>query len=439
MDEKSISYLKVGILMQNQSKKFMFLIKSLKKHWKDEEVLETAKVSPHDFSRHRTCTLTEWLFFFLQMKKTTVTFALSLFTQHLSKNIDSISSQAFSQARLKIKPIFFLQTLQHLNTCFYAKKKMVNSWHGFRLLAVDGSKTLVPNTEELRSHYGISGRTDPGYITYGSASSFVSLVYDVTNDLVCDVLIAPYRTSERKLAETHINNPLFKNVKDKNLFIFDRGYASKSIVALLLQQNQHFIFRLQSKAYYKLHQHIQEDGLIDFPLETDETVKLRIIKITGPGREDLILLTNVFSGDINASMFDSVYAKRWVIESKYFILKHKLEMINYSGRTIIAIEQDIYRTCLLANIVGAYVDDATSLIIQKKQNKYRYKASISFAIGLLFDNLIYLLAASRLAARVKKMLVQLSSIVVAIKPHRSIIRRAQCRKSRYHQNSKSAI
>ncbi|MGL5042535.1 MAG: hypothetical protein ACRC6X_05500, partial [Culicoidibacterales bacterium] len=90
-------------------------------------------------------------------------------------------------------------------------------------------------------------------------------------------------------------------------------------------------------------------------------------------------------------------------------------MINYSGRTIISVEQDIYRACLLANILGSYVDDATSMMVQKKQNKYRYKASISFAIGLLFDNLIYLLAASKLAARVRRMLSQLSSVVVAIK------------------------
>ncbi|MGL5042924.1 MAG: hypothetical protein ACRC6X_07510, partial [Culicoidibacterales bacterium] len=70
---------------------------------------------------------------------------------------------------------------------------------------------------------------------------------------------------------------------------------------------------------------------------------------------------------------------------------------------------------------------------------YRYKASISFAIGLLFDNLIYLLAASKLAARVRRMLSQLSSVVVAIKPNRSIIRRTQCRKCPYTQNRKSAM
>jgi hypothetical protein len=332
-----------------------------------------------------------------------------------------------------------LQTLQQLNTLFYAKKKQVNSWNGFRLLAVDGSKTLVPNTAELRSHYGISGRTDPSYVTYGSASSFVSLVYDVTNDLVCDVLIAPYRTSERKLAETHINNPLLDNAINKNLFIFDRGYASKELIALLLQRKQHFLFRLQSKAYYKLHQHIQADGFIEFPLNSEKTVNLRVIKTTGHGGEAIILLTNVFEPDIDAKMFGAVYTERWAIESKYFILKHKLQMINYSGRTIIAVEQDIYRACLLANILGAYIDDSTSFVVQKKQNKYRYKPSISFAIGLLFDNLIYLLAASRLAARVKKMVRQLSSVVVAIKPKRSINRRLQCRKTRYTQNRKSAL
>ena len=67
--------------------------------------------------------------------------------------LDSVSTAAFCKARKKFSHTAF----KELNTCLvdtFYDSSHVKNWKGFRLLAVDGSVTTLPETPELFEHYG---------------------------------------------------------------------------------------------------------------------------------------------------------------------------------------------------------------------------------------------------------------------------------------------
>jgi len=69
--------------------------------------------------------------------------------------IHGFSKSAFVQYRKKIKPEVFKSLSDSLIEEFYADNDdSIKRWKGFRLLAVDGSRLILPNTMELESIYG---------------------------------------------------------------------------------------------------------------------------------------------------------------------------------------------------------------------------------------------------------------------------------------------
>jgi hypothetical protein len=57
------------------------------------------------------------------------------------------------KARRKLKYQAFLE-LNHRIGGFFENRFCVKTWHGFRLLAADGSTLRLPHTEDIRKHFG---------------------------------------------------------------------------------------------------------------------------------------------------------------------------------------------------------------------------------------------------------------------------------------------
>ena len=63
--------------------------------------------------------------------------------------------------------------------------------------------------------------------------------------------------------------------------------------------------------------------------------------------------------------FKRLYFMRWPVETKFDVVKNKIAMENFSGRTVEAISQDVYVSLYLANMV-AFAKDAADRGIRKK-------------------------------------------------------------------------
>ena len=103
------------------------------------------------------------------------------------------------------------------------------------------------------------------------------------------------------------------------------------------------------------------------------------------------LLTNIGEDIIAPEEMKETYFKRWQIEIGYDILKNKLHLENFTGKTKITIEQDFYAQIYTFNVLQDIKNTNTRRIQEKQLNKnlkYKYKVNINILAGWLKNILI---------------------------------------------------
>lgn len=115
-----------------------------------------------------------------------------------------------------------------------------------------------------------------------------------------------------------------------------------------------------------------------------------LIKDCGEGEIEY-LLTNIKEDIIAPKEVKETYFKRWQIEIGYDILKNKLHLENFTGKTKITIEQDFYAPIYTFNVLQDIKNTNTRKIQEKQLNKnlkYKYKVNINILAGWLKNILI---------------------------------------------------
>jgi len=133
------------------------------------------------------------------------------------------------------------------------------------------------------------------------------------------------------------------------------------------------------------------DETIKKELKEKKKIKVRISKVILDTGEIEYLLTNVREDIIAPEEMKETYFKRWQIEIGYDILKNKLHLENFTGRTKITIEQDFYAQIYTFNVLQDIKNTNTRRIQEKQQNKnlkYKYKVNTNILAGWLKNILI---------------------------------------------------
>ena len=115
------------------------------------------------------------------------------------------------------------------------------------------------------------------------------------------------------------------------------------------------------------------------------------MKLELPTGETEVLVTNVGRNPFKKSEFMELYFKRWPIETKYTTLKNKLKLENFSGRTLISVQQDFYATMFLSNLVAiskVIADESIQEMNREKNLMYDYQVNESMLIGHLKNRLV---------------------------------------------------
>ena len=71
------------------------------------------------------------------------------------KGREEISKQAYFKARQNLDPAVFTYLNDNYLNDFYKHPDGVKTWKGYIVLAIDGSKVEIPNSEENREKYGV--------------------------------------------------------------------------------------------------------------------------------------------------------------------------------------------------------------------------------------------------------------------------------------------
>jgi methanogenic corrinoid protein MtbC1 len=401
---------------------------------KSKVYLERARFNPQSFTRSRKMNFYHTTCFILKNAKKSLQVSLNEYMKEIKNDKETISKQAYSKQRQNIRPEAILELFNTFTHPIYDCKNIA-SYKGFRVSAIDGIVYDIPNTPELREYFGYCENDGNQY-----ARAQGSGLYDITNGIFIDIQFTHYLKSEKELAFKHIDKLCEIGLKN-DVILFDRGYASRELIAKLYEENIHFVIRCNSK-FIKQVNESKNNEIINYTYN-NKKCSLRVIKFLLPSGEIETLITDIFDENFTTQEFKELYAKRWCVESKYDNIKNKLQIENYSGVTPIAILQDFYATMFLSNVIAIaqLTTDAKIIKRQKGKNlKYEHKTNVNVLIGTIKDEVIHALlepSERKRAKKFRRLLEQASKYSVSIRPNRSFPHSTENQSEKFHQNQKS--
>jgi hypothetical protein len=152
----------------------------------------------------------------------------------------SFSDSAWCQARARL-PLELIQRVQR-DLIHHARSELDLSddaggdsyrWRGHRLHVIDGSSDSMPDTPELREHYGVPSGCRPGL---GFPTSHLLLLMDHASGLFIDCLDGPMIRSD--VSQTPL---MHAHLAPGDVLLGDGAFAGYGHLALLLQANLHAI------------------------------------------------------------------------------------------------------------------------------------------------------------------------------------------------------
>jgi hypothetical protein len=290
---------------------------------------------------------------------------------------------------------------------------------GFRLMEADGSFIHLTQAPELVEYYGglgYEGRTAP---------ALVSLLYDLENDIIADVLIAPVHDSGHPLALEHIQTlwGLVSFERGRELVLFDRGYPSFDFIKPLQDKEIAYVMRVQKNFIREKKLKRKWDCRVTLG---QSGLRVRAVRVPLSSGETETLITNVEKERIEYEAFKELYHKRWGIETKYKTVKQRLEMENFSGRLADSIKQDFYAMMTAANIIAHFIREANREVKKAREvsgNRYEYRVNVNHAAGVYKDRLIAVAMAKGGGVRarlMRELAGELERRVVPVRPGREV-------------------
>lgn len=290
----------------------------------------------------------------------------------------------------------FIELNQQANHEFYSIAD-IQTWHGFRVLAVDGSKIELPDNSAMLKAFG--GQSNQHTVT---PMALGSCLYDVFQGVVIDAKLAPYQTSEREVAHQHLSCS-----QADDLIVYDRGYPAFWLLSAHHANQRHYCMRVKKDFNQQTKQFVASGkkqaivtlspskGMIGDCRQKDiphEPVKVRLLRVK-TSKGVYILITNLLDKKAYAlNAFKQLYHLRWQIEEGYKRQKCWLEVENFTGKTPLAIEQDFYAR-ILTQTLAAITMFAANPSIKKtvSQRQHAYKINFAQTLSAMKDTVVRLL------------------------------------------------
>lgn len=314
-----------------------------------------------------------------------------------------VTASAYSQARYKLKHTAFIELNQEaVVKTLYSDNDYQTFW-GFRVLAVDGSKLLLPDSDEVREAFGTIAWTN-GEQQGENPYALASVLYDVLNRVAIDARLGKAKAYEVDLAVAHL-----AHTTAADLLIMDRNYPSYRMLAELTQRQRDFVIRCSAASFKEAQLMLKGEGsdsqivtltpcagqLSEIKrLNLPRTLKVRLVRVRLSTGEWEVLVTSLLDESRYPSAeFLELYGLRWGIETFYGLLKTRLGLENFSGTGAEAVKQDFYATVYLSGLESLLTESAQAQLDAKNtKHPQTVNRAVSFnaikyqALDLLFGN-----------------------------------------------------
>lgn len=314
------------------------------------------------------------------------------------------SSSAMIQARQKLKPSVW-ESLFHSFTGACPSGAL---FHGYRLLAVDGSRFAMPeNRKEPLCWVKIPHKDK------GKNILTVNALYHLGSGILEDVELQPFHEMDERAALVTMLGRLKHS--DPFILVGDRGYESFNTFAHIEQKGGKYVIRgkqggtgilsglvlpdapefdrdvsvticqkhtKKTREDPRQYKRIRSNAKFDFFTEhgPEYPMDFRVVKIKLSEDITEILFTNLSREECCAEKLKELYRMRWEIETAFQQLKYGLGAMAIHSRKAELVMQEIYAKILLFNFCKVLISGIK--VPQKEGRKYEYQLNVTIAVEI---------------------------------------------------------
>lgn len=354
-----------------------------------------------DFTRNRSIPFSDVLHFLTSLGAQGLDKEMMHFYSYSPESMPT--SSAMIQARNKLDN----NALPYLFKSFTAELPKGALFHGYQLLAVDGSKFALPENNLEPSYHVKNPNSENGH-----NSMHLNGLYHLQSGIFEDVYFQSVHEANEHLALQAMLER--RQSPDEFILVADRGYESYNTFAHIAHAGGKYVIRGKSgkagilsgldlpeteqfdqevaltlckkhtkkvKENPKQYKRIRSNSTFDFFTEEcmEYPLKLRVVKIKVSETLTEILYTNLSKQEITAEELKDIYRMRWGIETAFLYLKYALGAMVVHSKKADFVMQELYAKVIMFNFCQSIAMHVK--VEQKKSWKYKKKLNTKMAIN----------------------------------------------------------
>jgi hypothetical protein len=437
-------------ILQDVPNYLIALVEAIRAKLHDPQFRARHRLREQDFTRDRQLTFPVIMLFVLQKTVKSIQKHLSEFLDELGggAGCDTVTPGAVTHARAKLKASAFVELNQAVVLPRVSDQNFpLRRWHGHRLFGHDSSLLRLPQAQELAQAFGsVQVSNQQGATGTSYPEGRISVLYDLLNQIGVDARLESSRVGEVSLAIEQA-----AHVPAGDIAINDRGFTGFGYLAEHAHRNVHVVGRCSTGSFLTAQELFRLDRAgrnvitriyapqkdraelkrLGLPLE----LTVRFVSVRLPeGKLEVLVTTLLDEGEYPTGEFGDLYPQRWGHETFYHRLKSRLDLENFSGQTVEAVQQDFHAAVLLCNLESFLTRPAAEALAQDSaDHQYAKQVNRADAYHALKDQVLDLLYSDIPAETVVERLQRLFvSNPVSVRPERKVPRRKPSFNRSYH-------
>lgn len=391
--------------------KFAKQQKNLLKHMIQETSSHPELYTEHpgrDFTRRRILTFENTIGLLMSMGGNSLN--KELFDQFKGTGV-SVTVPAFIQQRSKIKPEALENVFHQFNSCYWGKK----NFHGYRLLAVDGTVMTYNGSADQDTYMPNTGN--------GVNQYHVNALYDLLNRTYVDALIQPNPQANETMAAWQMMERTSMHIK--SILIGDRGYGSINLIEHINRiEDAEYLFRIKNGLWKEIRDWPMKDIDTDIEIhlrttqknadkkeyaagttkwvpghgkfrklkhavwdfESPYTVKVRVVRFRISEKDDdsswETIVTSLPRDPFSPAVLKQMYHLRWNVETSFRELKYAIGVTNFHAKKTQLVQQEIWARLTMYNFCERI---AMNVVINQQKHKWTYQVNYTMAIHICME------------------------------------------------------
>ena len=347
------------------------------------------------------------------------------------------TKSAFSMKRKLIRSEFFKLMSNTVVEEFY-RSPHVLKWHGFVLMACDGTRLALPDVDELGRCFGWY-HTYQGKNLYPCAKACV--FHDTLNNITVCASVEKKDTDDRISFESHFRQAS-ELTGSRTIMLLDRGYFSYHMMYVMSKENQKFVMKARNAPWGTdfIHSGLRQSTVRirpskatsiyknqDWLAEPEKEIVVRLVRFDHPdGSTDVLIINLTAAEGVSYNDVISLYRLRWGVETAYGIYKNDEALELFSSFRADGVLQDFHAAVIMYNLASILSADAM------QDSRRRIKPDMNVVIGLI-HNLCPVLALgpdrAEYRKRIRCIVEEAGHCYIYINPGRSFPRTRRKRKT----------